>query len=486
MIAAIIDQLYTVTPQVGQRYGLCEKKGELIYQYVGGGNGEQVNVDQNGTWSYFRITGAITKVRDSSSLKACDGYRYTIPLRFVLATRRDDEACSDHAAQIVTTAASFVSARRNIELTLHAQNVRVDKAAIETDTTRAFKNEIGAQDPPLEIVFQYIDLTVEVLLDTDCLDLCVGVNTAPPVTVGCAYLSVCVEDLATGDVVTWNGSQWENAPPEGGPGSQGPPGPQGEQGETGDTGAQGPQGLQGLQGIQGIQGNVGPEGPEGPEGPQGETGDQGIQGIQGIQGETGETGAQGDPGPQGDPGATGPAGPAPSGTGLVSVTAGVLDAPSTLRARVAADAANLRADLGLQSATIAGDVATTSATYVDITGLGIPVGIGTFVFDGRIGITTSSGANGVGISVNGPTTSSLGVRAMLPISATADNAPRNTTSYDAGGPSATADTSERMALLTGKVVTTASGTLIPRIRSANAGTSVSAKTGSVFTVTQIA
>lgn len=77
----------------------------------------------------------------------------------------------------------------------------------------------------------------------------------------------------------------------------------------------------------------------------------------------GDTGATGATGPTGATGATGATGPAPSGTGLVSVSAGVLDAPSTLRARVAADAANLRTDLGLGDSatrnvgTLAGTVA---------------------------------------------------------------------------------------------------------------------------------
>jgi hypothetical protein len=68
-------------------------------------------------------------------------------------------------------------------------------------------------------------------------------------------------------------------------------------------------------------------------------------------------------------GVVGPAGPAPSGTGLVSVTGGVLDTPSTLSARVAADAANLRTQLGL------GTVATQNANNVTLTG-GTLQGIG--------------------------------------------------------------------------------------------------------------
>ena len=67
-------------------------------------------------------------------------------------------------------------------------------------------------------------------------------------------------------------------------------------------------------------GPVGPTGPQGEQGIQGVQGEQGIQGIQGIQGEKGDTG---------DTGLQGPAGPAPAGTGLVSVTNGVLDSPQT-------------------------------------------------------------------------------------------------------------------------------------------------------------
>ena len=62
----------------------------------------------------------------------------------------------------------------------------------------------------------------------------------------------------------------------------------------------------------------GPQGETGAAGSAGATGATGPQGIQGIQGVTGSTGD------------TGPAGPAPSGTGYVTVTSGVLDTPSSL------------------------------------------------------------------------------------------------------------------------------------------------------------
>lgn len=140
-------------------------------------------------------------------------------------------------------------------------------------------------------------------------------------------------------------------------GERGATGPQGPTGATGATGSTGPQGPAGATGPQGPTGLTGATGSTGPQGPQGVAGPTGPTGPQGPAGNDGATGPQGSAGATGPTGATGPAGPAPSGTGIVSVTAGVLDTPTTLRSRVAADATNLRSDLGL------GSLATQSGTF---------------------------------------------------------------------------------------------------------------------------
>lgn len=115
---------------------------------------------------------------------------------------------------------------------------------------------------------------------------------------------------------------------------------------------------------------------------------------------------------RGATGATGATGPAPSGTGLVSVTNGALDTPSTLRALVAGDASNLRSDLGLgpQSTlttnqtlidwTEAGSYQVEAATY-DSDGV---VTTATVVWpDGSAGTFTRTAKDATFLSINGYT-----------------------------------------------------------------------------------
>lgn len=188
-----------------------------------------------------------------------------------------------------------------------------------------------------------------------------GGSGAAPDADRCRYVRVCGSPT-DGQVITWDATAQEYTPedPSGGAGSigpQGPAGPTGPTGPAGADGADGDDGADGAQGPQGIQGATGATGATGPQGPAGADGADGADGATGPQGPTGVTGATGATGAQG------PEGPAPSGTGLVSVTAGVLDAPSTLRARVAADAANLRTDLGLGTAALLTGVEGAEAAY---------------------------------------------------------------------------------------------------------------------------
>lgn len=87
--------------------------------------------------------------------------------------------------------------------------------------------------------------------------------------------------LVNGDLVVWNGTQWQNVGRI--------------QGPKGDTGAMGPQGPQGERGLMGETGPKGDTGPQGNQGPKGDTGEQGPKGDTGPQGNpttvNGKTGA---------------------------------------------------------------------------------------------------------------------------------------------------------------------------------------------------
>jgi hypothetical protein len=171
-----------------------------------------------------------------------------------------------------------------------------------------------------------------------------------------ALTDVTLSDLTSGDILSYNGSEWVNSAGGGGGGGAGPTGPTGPAGNMGNIGPVGPSGAAGPTGSVGPTGASGPSGPGlvaggvtgqvlskasnsdydtqwitisggGGGGELGPTGPTGPQGNDGDRGPTGVQGDRGDAGPQGPSGATGPAGPAsaipgpsgptgPSGAGL--------------------------------------------------------------------------------------------------------------------------------------------------------------------------
>lgn len=174
MIGKIIDALNVVGPAVGQKYGLCEKREDTIYEYVGGGSGKPINVDQDGSWSYWRMSGKVRKTRASAEETkfGCDGWRHSIGLRFVLVTHRDSDVC-ETSSRIIRAVNDFPTAKRAIGTATGALNVLFPSALIEVDSTDGWKAEVGsARSIPLEIVFQYADITIDLLTERECLIYC--------------------------------------------------------------------------------------------------------------------------------------------------------------------------------------------------------------------------------------------------------------------------------------------------------------------------
>jgi len=153
------------------------------------------------------------------------------------------------------------------------------------------------------------------------------------------------------------------------------------------SGTSGTNGLNGTNGLDGTNGAAGTNGATGATGATGPAGTNGVNGTNGLLGSVITTNISagsnwltsflvgdilhltnqyrtpidGTNGATGATGATGPAGPAPSGTGIVSVTGGVLDTPTTLSNRLAAEPVTNRLALGLGDSAVI-NVGTTAGT----------------------------------------------------------------------------------------------------------------------------
>ena len=101
----------------------------------------------------------------------------------------------------------------------------------------------------------------------------------------CAYVAEDGVHRIVGGDMTWGVDP--NPPVAGGTGPTGPAGPQGIQGVAGAAGAQGQQGLQGIPGNDGAPGTPGSQGPQGIQGIQGPQGDPATNLVQSVAGRTG-------------------------------------------------------------------------------------------------------------------------------------------------------------------------------------------------------
>lgn len=136
------------------------------------------------------------------------------------------------------------------------------------------------------------------------------------------------------------------------------------------------------------------------------------------------------PGPAGSAGA---AGPAPSGTGLVSVTAGVLDTPSTLTDRLSAAAGASRGALGVQDGPRLIPLASYTTTVSTVDGAigGARFDPADYAISGRTTVLTLDAIGQVVSSVTGTLTLynlTDSVDAATPITWTETSATRKTAS----------------------------------------------------------
>lgn len=240
----------------------------------------------------------------------------------------------------------------------------------------------------------------------------------------------------------------------------------------------------------------------------------GGQGPKGDKGDRGDAGAPGAPGTNGTNGATGPAGPAPSGTGFVRVTAGVLDPvvafgsasgticqgndsrlsdarTPTAHTHAQSEVTNLVSALAGKAASshthaasdIVGgvgymkgvskdaDQTGIGTNFVDVTGLTVAVLNGQRLrFRAMLRVTTNAAATAGYISCNGPTTSILTYKRVEWTAATTFTTTLVTaydnTSANTAGPGATVVIYE----IEGFAKFTADGTFAIRFKAESGGT----------------
>lgn len=222
-----------------------------------------------------------------------------------------------------------------------------------------------------------------------------------------------------------------------------------------------------LVGVDAGAGSPGPPGPEGPQGPPGADGADGAQGPQGAQG---------------------PAGPAPSGSGIVTVTAGVLDAPLPFPGGTASF---LRADRSFAAPPTGGGgpvvaLKTTDQTligtaYADVSGTGLPVEAGkTYAFEFVLICDADATTTGIDVACNGPASpTAIEYEQIYWTSATA-RTERHASAYNANLASTASNGTARRIFRVRGILRNGpnAGTLIARVKREAVGTGPNVRAGS--------
>jgi len=162
-----------------------------------------------------------------------------------------------------------------------------------------------------------------------------------------------------------------------------------------------------------------------------------------------------------------------------------LIAGNNVTVTVVDNAANNRTDvtvaatLATYSTPLASDLPTTSVTLVDVTGVSLNVGIGTYEFEFIMPYTGSvSGGSGILLSMNGPASSFLLYTLVIQsANGTTSNYYRNAFGVSQAGPVVTTGGNIYFARVVGRIITTTSGTLQPQFACTNSSTTTTIKAG---------
>ena len=140
-----------------------------------------------------------------------------------------------------------------------------------------------------------------------------------------------------------------------------------------------------------------------------------------------------------------------------------------------------------QVAVLGSVVQGSSNALSDVTGVSVPVVAGTYVIKANIVYQSTATGTGIAFSLNGPATSSLAMRKIIPTSATAAGiyTSNSFATTQASGTTTTAN-ADQYADLEAVITFTTSGTLILRYASESGGTNVSVRPGTTMFVEKVA
>lgn len=171
--------------------------------------------------------------------------------------------------------------------------------------------------------------------------------------------------------------------------------------------------------------------------------------------------------------------PTPASTVVSETTFGTASAVGTSAQYARADHTHGTPNLATYSTPLASDLPTTSVTLVDVTGVSLSVGVGTYEFEFIMPYTGSvSAGSGILLGMNGPASSFLLYSLVIQsANGTTGNYYRNAFGVSQAGPVVTTGGNVYFARVIGRITTTASGTLQPQFACTNSSTTTTIKAG---------
>jgi hypothetical protein len=216
MKTLIVEYLRLKAAEIGgvdEHLGLTEKRegGDVSapYLYVGGGDVRPVNID-SGSLGWFR-TYQKEEFVTVDGMRAAKDIQGTFYLRYAAILHRDTRNHNEYAEDIANT---FTGISSDLKQILKATKVDISRSSIETDITRAWREEFTTPvtDLNYRLGMVLVDVTVNVTGSRDCwqgcselADILQGFDWCNPATFArlTPAQQQCVADQIPCDDATW-------------------------------------------------------------------------------------------------------------------------------------------------------------------------------------------------------------------------------------------------------------------------------------------